>query len=532
MMAKEHIIETYGELRYTIGTGCSGGAIAQQHVANAYPGIYQGLIVQCSYPDVWTTATQFADYNLLNTYFTNQIDPTKFDLDALTSLGSTFIPLAQWSSVYGHLPINPIVSDLAFFPSAYPDQENCSGLKGAMPIYNAEDQIDGLRCGLMDYMKTQFGTRTSDVWSVNEQTLGYGFGGIPLDNVGIQYGLNALQQGSITPNQFLDLNRKIGGFNTDVRQQPERIIADPLALTNAYKTGAINTAEHLSDVAIIDLRGIDPGIAHDAYHSWQVRARLQAKQGHSDNQIIWFGQFPLAGDTVYSSEALVVMDGWMEAIESDTSETSLAEKVLNNKPAYARDRCLSIETLASNEGPIIPFTGNLLYPESILPIPAPLPTLPAEAGVVLDQVSKQVCGLDISILDNISSDIPSALNPLTGLITELQNTLVQTRFGTPRTVAGDSIETWTNKCQLRPVDASDYSSNPLILLMSSFIDDVKEIFPQGVCDYSLPGVGVQPTQTWLQYGSAKEVIIGGEMLPETPEGSRNGWASPAFGLSH
>ncbi|MEP4525302.1 MAG: DUF6351 family protein, partial [Alloalcanivorax venustensis] len=73
MMGKERIVEQYGELRYTIGTGCSGGAIAQQHIANAYPGIYQGLIVQCSYPDVWTTATQFADYNLLSRYFGNQI---------------------------------------------------------------------------------------------------------------------------------------------------------------------------------------------------------------------------------------------------------------------------------------------------------------------------------------------------------------------------------------------------------------------------------------------------------------------------
>jgi hypothetical protein len=29
MMAKEHLVETYGDLRYTIGSGCSGGSIAQ-----------------------------------------------------------------------------------------------------------------------------------------------------------------------------------------------------------------------------------------------------------------------------------------------------------------------------------------------------------------------------------------------------------------------------------------------------------------------------------------------------------------------
>jgi Tannase-like family of unknown function (DUF6351) len=34
MMLKEHIAETYGPIRYTIGTGCSGGSI-QQHVIAA-----------------------------------------------------------------------------------------------------------------------------------------------------------------------------------------------------------------------------------------------------------------------------------------------------------------------------------------------------------------------------------------------------------------------------------------------------------------------------------------------------------------
>ena len=52
MMAKERLIEQYGTLRYAIGTGCSGGSVAQHTVANAYPGIYQGLVTTCSYPDM------------------------------------------------------------------------------------------------------------------------------------------------------------------------------------------------------------------------------------------------------------------------------------------------------------------------------------------------------------------------------------------------------------------------------------------------------------------------------------------------
>ena len=36
----------------------------------------------------------------------------------------------------------------------------------------------------------------------------------PFDNIGVQYGLNALNAGAITPAQFLDLNEKIGGYRS------------------------------------------------------------------------------------------------------------------------------------------------------------------------------------------------------------------------------------------------------------------------------------------------------------------------------
>jgi len=59
MMAKERIIEQYGTLRYSIGEGCSGGSLAQQWVANAYPGIYQGILPTCSFPDASPDAGLF-----------------------------------------------------------------------------------------------------------------------------------------------------------------------------------------------------------------------------------------------------------------------------------------------------------------------------------------------------------------------------------------------------------------------------------------------------------------------------------------
>ncbi|MZR62402.1 DUF6351 family protein [Alcanivorax sp. DP30] len=541
MMAKERIVEQYGEIRYTIGTGCSGGSITQQHVANAYPGIYQGLIVQCSYPDVWTTAVQFADYNLLSNYFGNQLamDEQGFLQVFASLLSSQVIPVVQWSAFYGHLPLNPLVSDLAFFPSAYPDQESCPGLKEGVAVYDAETRPDGLRCGLLDYMKTQFGPRAVEDWSPNEQLLGKGFGGIPLDNVGVQYGLAALQNGLISGEQFLKVNREIGGLSVDIDYQAERTQADALALNNAYRTGAINTAEHLEGVPIIDLRGPDPGIAHDAYHSWQMRARLEASQGHADNHVIWYGPAPLFGDSVYTTEALLAMDLWLSQMEADSSDLSVEEKVVANRPLYARDRCLSVSSIFNPDGPIVPLTGNLLYPEPILPgldlslLPAP----PAEAGIVVDAVTGQACGLDVSelpvvselpLLGDLLGTVGELLSPLTAPLVEAQQLLVQTRFGTPRTVAGDDIRTLTNKCQLKPVDPADY---PLALDPQAFAEQVAEIFPQGVCDYSLPGQGVATTETWLQYGDDEVVIFGGEPISTDASQSRQGWASPAFQVS-
>ena len=92
IMAKEHLIDEYGTLRYTIGTGCSGGSLAQQQVANAYPGVYQGILPQCSFPDAWSTGQELMDYQLTRNYFEN---PTKW------GTGVVWTP-AQIAAVQGH----------------------------------------------------------------------------------------------------------------------------------------------------------------------------------------------------------------------------------------------------------------------------------------------------------------------------------------------------------------------------------------------------------------------------------------------
>ncbi len=69
MMLKEHIAETFGPIRYTISTGGSGGAMQQHLLANAYPGLLDGILPGASFPDMWGVAREANDCSLLLRYF-------------------------------------------------------------------------------------------------------------------------------------------------------------------------------------------------------------------------------------------------------------------------------------------------------------------------------------------------------------------------------------------------------------------------------------------------------------------------------
>ena len=51
-MVKERFVETYGRPRYTIGWGCSGGSYQQHQIADNYPGLLDGILPGCSFPEV------------------------------------------------------------------------------------------------------------------------------------------------------------------------------------------------------------------------------------------------------------------------------------------------------------------------------------------------------------------------------------------------------------------------------------------------------------------------------------------------
>jgi hypothetical protein len=437
VMAKEYIVKKYGTIRYTIGTGCSGGSLAQQWIANAYPGVYQGILPTCSFPDAWSTATEFLDYHLLLNYFTH---PTNW------GTGVVWTP-AQMDDVLGGPDgiQNAEVSDAAQFHVSVPT-DACAGITAAQR-YNATTNPGGVRCTIQDAAINVFGPEPKALWSANEKKVGHGFVRAPIDNVGVQYGLGALEAGEITAAQFVDLNQRVGGLDIDTNIVPQRASsAGNPALANAYRSGMINEANNLNQTAIIDCRGPNPGLFHDAYRAFAVRARLQRDFGTHANQVIWEGPVALIADADCELNSFIAMDRWLTAIANDHSKRSLPQKVIQDKPSDITDECWS-------------GTGTLLS-HSLCP-----------AGVV-----------------NVEQ--------------------------TPRMVAGDSITTDDNKCQLKPLSRSGYGS---VTFTDTEWAALQKAFPTGVCDFSKPGVDQQPTIPWMTYQNAKgQVVYGGKPMGPPP----------------
>jgi len=459
IMAKEHLIEEYGTLRYTIGTGCSGGSLVQQQVANAYPGIYQGILPQCSFQDAWSNGQEISDYHLTRAYFEH---PEKWG----TGIAWTYNQIA---AVEGHPNYgNAIIFDTVYWESLANPTVGCGEGVPSEDVYNPETNPEGVRCTLADYMINVFGPRPESEWEEVEKKIGHGFAGLSVDNVGVQYGLRGLMEGVITPAEFVDINSKIGGATTDLKPQAQRFAANEPALARSYASGAINEANNLKNVAIIDLRGPDPGAFHDAYRTWSMRLRLEHAEGHFPyNHVIWFGETPLLGSATYQSEAVVTMDKWLSAVEKDTRKVSLQEKIAEDRPPEAHDRCSNIEGF---EAVNVPGVG-------------------------------EVC----------------------------EAPLAQTRFSTPRVISGEEISTDKQKCQLKPLEAGAYY--PITFTPEQWAA-LQKAYPTGVCDFSKPGVsqkGTMPWQTYQSDAAGESVIYGGKPMGRAPKNSGEGWTSSAFG---
>jgi hypothetical protein len=325
-------------------------------------------------------------------------------------------------------------------------------------VYDPVANPNGTRCGDPDLATAVWGT------TVNENAAGMRARQTG-DNVGIQYGLNAMLAGKITAEEFVTLNEKIGGVDADSNRRPARSTADPAALEIAYRAGIVSSGVNLGKLPIIDSRGWDETGIHYIWRSFAERARIDAAYGNHDNQVMWrYGTGLLPGTAAQvaavSVRSLVTIDTWLSNLNVSAPKESINsvrthEQVVAAKPAGTVDFCfLLADTTFST-----PVT-------------------------------------DMSICDSNATQA-DGLGRLA-------------KRASPRQVAGGPLAENILKCQLKPLNVVDY---PTITFTSDQWTRLNTAFPGGVCDWSLPGVGQQAATSPMTFADGP----GGVPLAPAPE---------------
>jgi hypothetical protein len=344
LMVKERFIENYGVPKWTIGTGGSGGAYQSNQTADAYPGTFDGIITTSSFPDVTTGVITLHDSRLLDVLFN-------------TTLPGVYT-VEQQKAISGYRQVAEIVFLSRSAGTSALRLDPTRVFNAAVPLalrYSATNP-NGARATVYDHTVNVYGESSN------------GFARRPLDNVGVQYGLKALNDGAITADQFLQVNELIGGVDIDFKNTPQRTVADSGTMLRAYASGRVlNGGGGLKNIPIITQHGAgDPAVAGDIhlkFYSWSIRQRLIDQNGHAGNQII---TAPFNAKDDYFEQ----MNRWLDAVWADTSNKSLSKKVVANKPADVVDACWDsagnkiAETLAT---PWSAGMCNTLYPAGRTP---------------------------------------------------------------------------------------------------------------------------------------------------------------------
>jgi hypothetical protein len=409
MMIKEHFIKHYGIPVWTVGLGGSGGSIQQLLIAQNFPGLLDGLLPSLTYPDSMSTRPGVTDCRLLMRYFAK--DSQTWTQEKQTAVeGYTPGTCKAWDRSFVNVIVAGNVAGCAISPEL---------------VYDPVKNPHGARCTIWDMNVATFGRDPAT-----------GFARTALDNVGVQYGLEALNRGAISKREFLDLNRNIGGYDRDGVPRAEREAAEPEAVRLAYAAGRINSAGgSLGSIPILHYRSYNDSIGdiHDRERDFVMRERLRKIYGRYDNQVLWVypnGNRPLAAKV--TGLAIDTMSQWLDGLQKDTSMAQAITKVVKAKPTAAVDGCWTAD------------------------------------GTRIDEVA--------------TFDGPGKCNEL------------YPSHKNPRIVAGAPISDDITKCQLKAVNPADYK----VQFAPAEMDELRTIFPAGVCDYSKPGVMQQsPVGTYL-----------------------------------
>ena len=460
MMMKELIGDNYGPIKFTIGTGCSGGSINANMNASINPGILDGVVTNCTYPDSETTGMEVGDCVLLVEAYQKpgllglwtsltqaQIDAKKSainghpDQTACHAWNNAFGSNAKAGLYQQRLVSNNTTGAITQSSTAVNNCElpNSAVYDPANPAATANLP----RCNATAWGEPIFGRVPGTNIPVD-----------PRDNVGVQYGLRALLAQAITAEEFVTLNESVGGLDRDSTLRAQRTTADVEALNIAYRAGLVASGKQLAKTAIIDLRGWDdsnvpanvpPGATpgsipiHHQWYSWAIRDRITAAAGDAQNQALWrFARSGLLPTPALALEGFLSMDQWMINLKADTSAATIEQKVRTARPLSGardtRDFCL-------------------------------LPEDAAQTNKVFDMA---VCDANRFLKPSLS----------------------------PRQVAGGPRAEDILKCQLKPLLTTDY---PGVTFTGNQLGRLQTVFSSGVCDWSKAGVGQQAAVSPLTF---------------------------------
>jgi hypothetical protein len=328
MMMKEKIIDSYGEVRYVMGNGCSGGSINQVTAASIFPGLLDGIQPTCTYPDSETTAIEVADCSLLVNFYNSTAWAARLAAEGITDQPQDQDKInVMKAAINGHVDqsgCHAWVNSFAnlghpglYTPIVVTDNttgttapvgaltNNCS-LPNSM-VYDPVSNPTGLRCTASDNAAAIFGTVDGIVKDTKRAQS-------TTDNVGVQYGLKALLARKISPEMFVVLNENVGGIDGDdnftsvaagAHAPFARSVADAGALATAYRAGIVGDGAHWAQTPIIDLRGWDDKAIHHVWRSFALRARLDAANGNHTNHVMWRYQPVLAAISATTTIAAI-----------------------------------------------------------------------------------------------------------------------------------------------------------------------------------------------------------------------------------
>ncbi|MCH8536346.1 MAG: DUF6351 family protein [Alkalimonas sp.] len=319
---KQHFISLYGEPGMTIGIGGSGGGIAQYLLAQNAPGLLDAAIAQYSYPDMLSQVQYALDCDLLHNYY------------YFTAENKTFWQSwrhRQWVEGLSTVPDQQVryrreISAIQLLSGMKP-----TPMEGATQCINA---WFGLSSMVHNPHQGRLRPFVSDAvlksthWSYWEDLVDlygrdeHGFAHSLWDNTGVQYGLQALRDGKLSPEQFIELNARIGSWLPAHQMQPEqarflpfwdtpiwlsafgrhnmaplaateagikvasRYRANREAMERAYRYGQLFIGK--LSIPVLDLRHyLDPVLdMHHLQPSFMARERL-AMHGNDHWQRIW-----------------------------------------------------------------------------------------------------------------------------------------------------------------------------------------------------------------------------------------------------